>query len=111
MGIQDFMTKLFVIYRSVWATDEDGNSYSEEQEVGSFNGHIQQAQAEDIQNLALTFTKAFSIWCPVDTAVLEGDTLESVDGVYSVKAIQKYDTGGNTHLQLVVQVDEVIRGS
>ena len=109
--INEFFTTLYVIKRASWLTDEENNPYSGLVEVDQFMGHIQQAQAELIQSLALSLTTAFTIWCPVDTLVLAGDILESVDGQYSVKAIQKNNVGSNKHLQLIVQYDGVVEGS
>lgn len=108
MAISDFFTTAFTINRAVWDTDVDGNDFSEEEEAGTFNGHRQQASAELSQNLGLSFTKSFTIWCPVETDVKEGDTIIAEDGSYSVRAIQVNDIGGNTHKQLVVELDSVI---
>ena len=106
--IQDFFTKYFAVTRPSWSTDEEGNSFSTLVETSSFYGHIQQAQAEDTQSLGLTLTKPFVIWCDLDTDILEGDTIQSVDGYYSVKAIKKLLVGANKHLRIVVQEDEII---
>jgi len=105
--ISDFFTTLYVVKRSAWSTDEEGNPYSGEVEVGSFMGHIQDAQAELVASLGLTLTKMFTIWCPVSSSVLAGDTLESIQGIYSVKAIRTFNIGDNKHLEIVVQLDEV----
>ncbi|MFA6158894.1 MAG: hypothetical protein WC763_04730 [Candidatus Paceibacterota bacterium] len=105
--ISDFYKTLFVVKRSVWTTDGSDNPYSEEQEVGQFMGHIQQAAPELVQSLGLSLTKSFSIWCPVDTDVREGDSLTSVQGVYSVRAVQQNAVGSNKHLQLVVMLDQI----
>lgn len=109
--IGDFFKTLYVVKRASWLTDEENNPYSGLGEVGQFMGHIQQAQAELIQGLGMSLTTAYAIWCPIDTSVLSGDILESVDGQYSVKAIQRYGVGNNQHLQLVVQYDGVVAGS
>lgn len=105
--INDFYQTLFVIKRNAWTEDEDGNAFSGLAEVAQFMGHIQQASADLVESLGLTFTKSFSIWCPVDTNLEEGDILETVQGNYSVKAIKKFDIGSNKHIQAVVQLDEV----
>ena len=105
--INEFFTTLYVIKRASWLTDEENNPYSGLVEVDQFMGHIQQAQAELIQSLALSLTTAFTIWCPIDTPVLSGDILESVDGQYSVKAVQKNNIGGNKHLQIIASLDEI----
>lgn len=108
MSIESFYTVLFTINRQAWGTDGEGNPESTLEEVGTFNGHLQQARPELASNLGLSLTKAFSIWCPSTTSVLEGDILESVHGKFSVKAVQNNGfVGGNKHLELVVQLDEV----
>ena len=106
MSINDFFTILFVVTRPVWDTDKDGNSFSTPEEVSSFMGHIQQASPELIETLALNFSEANSIWCPLDTDVKAGDTLQSIKGAFSVKAIQKFDNGSNKHMQIVALKNE-----
>jgi hypothetical protein len=105
--IENFYTTYFTINRATWDIDTDNNPFSTETEVGTMYGHIQQAEAGLVQSLGLNFSNAYSIWCPVDTQVRAGDTLNSVAGLFSVKAVQKYNVGGNKHLQLVAQLDEV----
>lgn len=75
--------------------------------MGSFSGHRQQASAELVQNLGLTYTKAFTVWCPVGTDVVEGDTIEAEDGKYSVRAVQLNGNGLNRHKQIVAELDLV----
>lgn len=109
--ITDFFTTLFIIYRSEWMTDINGNAYSAEFNVGDFHGHIQQADASLVASLGLNLTNTYSIWCPVNTDIRNGDTIESADGQYSVKAIQLMAIGDNKHIQAIVQLDGVPRGS
>jgi hypothetical protein len=106
--INDFYQKLYVTRRPSWTTDEEGNAYSEIAEVSQFYGHIQQASPELVESLGFTFTKLYSIWCPVNSDVETGDILLSTDGQYSVKAIQENNIGDNKHLQLVVHYDGII---
>jgi hypothetical protein len=106
--INNFFDKLFVVSRASWTADEDDNPCSTETEVGQFMGHIQEASATLVSNLGMNLTKPFAIWCGIDEDVKAGDTLQSVDGRYSVKGTQRFDIGGNKHLQLVVQEDEII---
>lgn len=106
--IQDLFTTYFTINRATWTADEEGNAYSAESEVGTFYGHIQQVSPNKVASLGLTLTDPYSIWCPIDTQVKAGDTVVSVNGQFSVKAIQINNVGDNKHLQLVAQLDEVI---
>lgn len=111
MGIENYFDKLFVVRRASWKTDESSNSYSEEAEIGQFMGHIQEASAEFSQSLGMTLTKPETVWCGILENVKAGDTLESVDGVYSVKGLRRFDLGGNQHLQLVVEKSGEVIGS
>ncbi len=109
--ISDFFTKTFTVKRASWLTDEYDNQYSEEVEVGSFLGHLQQANAQLAQTLGLNFTKTFTIWCPSDTDIREGDTVTSELISYSVRAIQVNNIGDNKHIELTVELDDVTEGS
>lgn len=109
--IKDFFKTEFTIYRKSWKVDEHDNDYADESVIATFLGHIQQASPLYIQSFALAITKAFTIWCPVDTNVKEGDTIYSATDTYSVKGVMKNDYGTNQHLELVVQLEGVIEGS
>lgn len=104
--INDFYTTLFTVKRLEWTEDEDYNQYSVIASVGSFSGHIQQASPELTQSLGLSFSKTFTIWCAVDEDVEEGDVLDSAEGEYLVKAVQKNNLGANAHLELVVEYNK-----
>lgn len=104
--INDFYKTKFTIHRAVWKKDSEGNEYSEETSLSEFHGHLQQASADLIQSLAMSFTKTFSVWCPLETDIKEGDTLYTDSETYSVKAIMIYDIGANSHLQVVVQLED-----
>lgn len=110
--IADYLTTEFTTFRASWKRDEDGNKYSDESSIGVFMGHIQQASPELVQSLALSFTKAYTIWCKHDTNVKEGDTLYGCDETFLVKAIMKNAIGNNRHMELVVeQEDKLSEGS
>lgn len=74
-AIASWFNRTFAVRRSVWGVDGDLNPNSEEQEVSTLQGHLQQAQAELVQDLNLSMTKAFTIWCPPDSNVILGDRL------------------------------------
>lgn len=105
--IGDFYNTSFTIKRASWTTDVDGNPYSTEATTTIFSGHIQQADPELVQNLGLTLSKTFSVWCPLSTAVLESDTIVAGANTYSVKAVMEYANGNNAHKELIVQKDDV----
>lgn len=94
-------TTKFTNGRMVW----DGE-YSEIDEANWFYGHIQQTTAELTQSLALTFTKAYTIWCKLNTDVEVGDELESGSNKYIVRAIKDLLVGKNKHKQLFVEKQE-----
>lgn len=101
--IDKFFTVEFTQYRSEWLTDAEGNDYSDTVEVGSFKGHIQQADKEMVERYNMSFQTAFSLWCDIDTDVQKGDILENDTDTYSVKAIQVNNIGRNKHLELAVE--------
>lgn len=107
MSINDFFTTNFTIRRLIWDTDNQGNRFSGEQEVGQFMGHIQQADALLAQNLGFSLTKTFSVWCSCDTDVIEGDKLATDDAHYTVRAkIDNKFVGDNKHIELIVEKGE-----
>jgi hypothetical protein len=106
--IQDFFTTEFAVKRMTWLTDDEDNKYSSDTLIGTFLGHIQQANINLVQSLGLTFTKTYSVWCPVDTNVREGDKLETETETYSVRAVQKNNIGCNKHLELIIELDELV---
>ncbi|MEQ9135756.1 MAG: hypothetical protein RLO51_11145 [Thalassobaculum sp.] len=105
--ISRHFTTTYSVTRSEWTTDGEGNPYSTEESVGTFPGHIQQARAELVQNLGLTLTKSFTVWCPVDADVKAGDTITDGTTTYSVRAAQLWSLGTNPHLKLIVEQDDV----
>lgn len=95
-------TTQFANSRMVWSGE-----YSEIDDANVFYGHIQQVNAELSQSLALTFTKAYSIWCPLNTDVQAGDNLTSGGETYTVKAIKELAVGNNKHKQLFVEKQDL----
>lgn len=93
--------------RSAWGTDGEGNPSSERTVVSSFNGFVEQANAELIARLKLSYTKAYVILCPIGTDVLEGDVVIAEGKRYSVHAKQENTIGQNPHIHLVAELDEV----
>ena len=104
MSIERFFTTTCTNKRTTWS-----NESSAEITVGTFKGHIQQAQPEDTQLLASAWGKTFYIWVYKTTDVEPGDTITIASGdyagTYNVKALQQNETGNNQHLQLVVIKD------
>jgi hypothetical protein len=95
--ILNFFSTVYTIKRAAWMTDSYGNLYSGETTRGLFKGHIQQATAEVAQSLGLTYTKTFALWCPVGTAVLDGDTNSDGTNRYAAKAVMNHNDGVNKH--------------
>jgi hypothetical protein len=104
MTIERFYTTSITNTRMTWSGDS-----SAEVSVGSFWGHVQQAQPEMAQYVGEALGKVFTIWCDEDTDIAEGDTLTIASGdyagTYSVKALQVNATGNNKHFELVVIKD------
>lgn len=98
MSIERFYTTTFTIKRMVYTGDK-----SALQSAGTFNGYIQQLSQSKVQELAGALKVSHSIWCSVDTVVNLGDQLEVGAIKYAVRAIQTNNTGGNQHLELLVE--------
>lgn len=105
--IKDFFDTTFTVKRSTWTTDGSGNPYSTESSEGNFKGHVQQADPELVEQLALSITKTFAVWCPHGTDVTEGDTITDGTNTYSVRAVMDYGVGSNKHYELIVEKDDV----
>lgn len=84
--------------RMVWY----GESAEMDDSLG-FKGHLQQVSGEVAESLGISYTKAFQIWCPINTDVVEGDELTSGSDTYNVKAIKTLNLGRNPHKQVFVE--------
>ncbi|KKT72763.1 MAG: hypothetical protein UW68_C0026G0012 [Candidatus Collierbacteria bacterium GW2011_GWB1_44_6] len=98
MSITSFFTTTFTIKRMVYTANK-----SALQTAGTFNGYIQQLSQQKLQEIAGALKVSHAIWCAVDTVVNLGDVLEVGTNKYAVKAIQTNNTGGNQHLELLVE--------
>lgn len=89
--IKKFFKTYFEVRRPSWTTDDESNQYSQMHTISQFYGHKQQASAELVQSLGLNFSKTFSVWCPLDTDVKEGDAvvLEKGNLITLVNEIQQ----------------------
>jgi hypothetical protein len=102
MSITDFFKTSFSVGRFTWSDESASESI-----VSSFYGHLQQANSELVEHLGLSFSTAFSIWCPITANVSIGDTLNDGSHTYSVKAINLRNFAGTQkHLELTVERDE-----
>ena len=99
MSIERFLTQSFTQYRQVYTANKSVDTL-----VGTLLGHIQQTQPELVQELGITFTKAYSIWFASDVDVRVGDTLVIGSDKYSVKAIQDNTfVSSNKHFECVAE--------
>lgn len=97
--IDRFFTTTFTTKRQTWSGD---SSSLVEQE--DFIGHLQQGVSKTYQeNIQFRFSKAWTIWCPADTDVQEGDRLEEGSNTYDVKFVIDRNLGRNRHLELIVE--------
>lgn len=102
--IADFFTKTVTVYRQQWQEDESFGDYQAESEVATFLGHVQQARnPELVQELGLSYSKAFMLWCPLDSDIKDGDRVEIDSISYTVRATGEHAVGSNTHLSLVIE--------
>lgn len=110
--ISRFFTKTFTNYRQSWTTDMSGFQSSSEVFVGTFAGHLQQANPEIIENLGLNFGTTYTIWCDEDTDVKLGDRITCSGDSYDVRLIQNNgNVGTNKHLELVIEKQDEPIGS
>lgn len=99
MSITRFYSTIFSVSRQVWSGDSSSNI-----EQGTFTGHIQQGTPKNYQeDLGFRFSKAYTIWCPADTDVQEGDRLEAGSSDYDVKFVIDRNVGNQGHIELIVE--------
>lgn len=101
MAITDFFTTTFTIWRFGYVGDKASLS-----QIGSMVAHIQQARMELVEEMELTFSKAFTVWCPLATDIQDNDTIIDTDGnVYVVKAFwkNKVTVATNKHIELLIE--------
>lgn len=108
--INNFYNKSFLVLRDVWKTDEDENEYTEQEEIGTVQGHLQQANQEMIERFGLNFQTSYSLWCDVNSDIKISDQLENEDYKFTVRAIQINDYGFNPHLEILLD-GGLIQGS
>ncbi len=104
--IEKKFTVSFSVSRQIWTSEiinERTIDKSEESIVSDFLGYRQQSSAQYVQSLGLEITKPHSVWCPVDSNVVEGDTISSTYGVDKVRAVKINGDGENAHKELIVE--------
>ena len=97
--IEDFYTTTFTTLRQVYT----GNKSSLTDTGVTFRGHLQQAQQEQILDLAESFVLTHTVWCDPDTDINVGDQITDGIDVFNVKAIQKNNYGDNPHLEVLLE--------
>lgn len=100
--IEHTFNKSFDVYRVTYGDDNK----SSESTVATFKGHLQQTSQELTEQLDLSFTQSFTLWCPVDANITEGDTVKDGTYSYSVKDVRVLDYGQNTHKRVILQRHE-----
>lgn len=104
--IADFYKTTFNVIRQQWTTEtQDGEeiNYSAEQVVSSFLGYVQQASAQLAVSIGLEVTKAFTLWCPPNTDILDGDIIDGCGKRYTVKGVQINGDGKNRHKEVMIE--------
>lgn len=99
--IEKFYTTTFTVKRQEYTNNKSSLVTKE-----TFQGHLQQAGADIMQqHQGLRQSKTWSIWCPADTDVQEGDRL-SADKEYDVRFVENRNVGEQGHLQLITEEPE-----
>jgi hypothetical protein len=102
--IESKYTKIVTVYRNSWTEDEDNYFASEETEVGTIKGHLQQASPQDLENAQLNFTVGYTLWCSPTSDIKVGDRVEIDSESYSVRLLQDNSfIGSNKHYELVLE--------
>jgi 2-phospho-L-lactate guanylyltransferase (CobY/MobA/RfbA family) len=96
--IDTYYTTEFTNTRLEWYEEE-----AEYTEQVSFNGHIQQLNAEDAESLGMNWTISYRIWCDIDTDVIVGDVLDDGSNKYTVRSIKNLNLGRQPHLEVYVE--------
>jgi hypothetical protein len=98
MTIADFYTTTFTVARQVYSSNKSTRS-----NVGSFQGHIQQASPSMTAAVGGAYTLSHVVWCAPTESVQKGDVLTTGSVKYDVKSIQINNYGGNRHQQIFVE--------
>lgn len=99
MSIKRFFTTSFTVTRQTWTGDSSALVSQ-----GTFDGHIQQASADIMQQYeGLRLTKAWIIWCAPTVDVEEGDRITQGSDTYDVRFIENRNMGANAHLHLICE--------
>ena len=99
--INRLFTTTFSVERPEWSGDSAGLA-----DLDPIKGHLQQMRPELTQQLGLSMTKTFVLWCAADADVQEGDTLTNGADSYSVRAVQINNYGQNSHKELTLEKNE-----
>lgn len=108
MSIEKFFKTTFTVKRQVWSGDS-----SAEETQGTFNGLIEQGVSKSHdEDTGFRFEKPYTIMCPVDTDIQEGDVIEEIEysgdsqiglKTYDVKYVMKENLAVNKHLEVIVE--------
>lgn len=101
MSIERFYTTTITQKRHGYTGDKSSLST-----LGTFNGHIQVAQQDRVQQFDQSLNISHLIWCEQNQDIKIGDILEASGNTYKVKLINDMNissTGQNQHLELEVE--------
>jgi len=95
--IENFYTTSFTVSRLSYAGGK--GTYAS---VGTFYGHMQQAQTLTAEQLPNRFAEVHSVWCDESTDVKAGDRINDGTNDYKVQGVQLNNVGLNRHKELLV---------
>ena len=102
--IEDWYNDTLTVYRQVEITDEDGNVVgTQEQEVGTVTGDLQQIDEEKAESMGLSFSNPYMFRCS-NSDIEKGDVLKRDGKEYGVSGIKELNHAkmDNNHLQVIL---------
>ena len=103
--IERWFTKSFTVDKKQWVEDADGWHTQSDTDT-TFNGHLQQADQEKVEQFNLATSKAYSIWCGLDVDISDQEIITHDSNTYTVRGVIDYDNGQNPHKELIVEKDD-----
>ena len=104
--IERFFTTTALVYRKQATQPTGTGTYSQgEVQKTSVVGALQPAGAELAEGFALSLSKAFNFWCPLNSDLMIGDTLVIDSKKYKLVGILNYTQAVNNHKECILEIN------